>query len=277
MNERMSLSTLLAYYATLWQRSLDMERTLGLQLRMPFSFPDIDRFGEALCGLLTGLKGSGTKGSGADLSDGRIQDEVKTVCLCQPSRCLACKKRSPWTHTVCSHCGSAELERMSDSRFGLNAAAHLKDKDTLRNYWCVALEHVSGDGFQITAWTLDASNPYFNAYIEEQAKQSSKTCNMLPRSYDFVMSGATRVFRVEMTLPSDLSVAPTVGEIDQTITAERLSCAVLRKSERVALGLAKTDETTCVSVEDAVKVLSLRKKTHGKLRGTTTRGIGETP
>ena len=62
----MALSTLLWHYAKLWQQSLHMERTLGLQLRMPFSFPDIDRYGEALCGLLTGLKGSGTKGSGAD-------------------------------------------------------------------------------------------------------------------------------------------------------------------------------------------------------------------
>jgi hypothetical protein len=272
----MDLSTFLSHYANLWQQSLHMERTLGVQLRMPFSFPDIDRYGEALCGLLTGLKGSGTKGSGADLSDGRIQDEVKTVCLCQPWRCTVCKKRTPWTHTVCGHCGTASLERMGDSRFGISASAHLKDRATLRNYWCVALDHVSGDVYRTTVWKIDATNAYFNTYVEQQHAHGSDTCNLLPRSYDFVLSGALRVLQVDMTLPTDASAAPTVGDLDQTETAELLSCAVLKQSERIALGFGKTDTTTCIPVEEALRVLGPRKKSHGKERGTTSRGVGET-
>ena len=270
-----SFHGLLHYYTRLWQHSLHMERTVGATLRMPFSFPDIDRFGEALCGLLTGLKGSGTKGSGADLSDGMIQDEVKTVCLCQTWRCTACKKRTPWTHTACGHCGSTELERMDDSRFGISASAHVKDRATLRNYWCIVLDHVSGDVYKTIVWKIDASNPYFNAYIDEQLSKGKKDhCNLLPRSYDFVLSGATRVLQVEMTLPTDTSVAPTIGDLDQTETAERLSCAVLKQAERVALGLKKTDNTTCITVEEALRVLGPRKKAHGKARGQTSRGIG---
>lgn len=269
-----SINILLYSYAKMWQHSLHMERTFGLALRMPFSFPDIDRYGEALCALLSGLKGSGTKGSGADLTDGRIQDEVKTVCLCQPSRCTRCDRRSPWSDTVCAHCGNADLERMTDSRFGINAAAHLKDKDTLRQYWCVALEHVGGEVFQTTVWTIQSSNSYFTAYVEQQAKQSSKTCNLLPRSYDFVLSGAKRVFQVQMTLPVDMTVPATASEPDRTEVPEVLSCAVLKQSERVALGLDPKDAVTCVAVERALEVLGPRKKAHGKARGTTSRGVG---
>lgn len=267
------MDVLLAYYAKMWQHSLHMERMFA-GLRMPFSFPDIDRYGEALCASLSGLKGSGTKGSGADLTDGRIQDEVKTVCLCQPSRCAGCDRRSPWSYTACAHCGSTELERMTDSRFGINAAAHLKDKDTLRQYWCVALEHVEGDVFQTTVWTIQSSNAYFAAYVDQQAKQSSKTCNLLPRSYDFVLSGAKRVFQVQMTLPTNIDVAATVGDVDRTEVSEELSCSVLKQSERVALGLSPKDTLSCVTVERALEVLGPRKKAHGKARGTTSRGVG---
>jgi hypothetical protein len=271
----MSFAVLLDYYAKMWQHSLHMERTFGQQLRMPFSFPDEARFGEALCGLLTGLKGSGTKGSGADLSDGRIQDEVKTLCRCQPWKCADCKKRTPWAHTVCGHCGSKSLKRMGDTRFGISATAHIKDKDTLRQYWCVAIDWVRDDIYQTIVWRIDASNSYFNAYVNEQHEHGSDTCNLLPRSYDFVLSGAKRVLQVEFTLPSDISIPPTVGEIDQTETAEPLSCAVLYSAERELLGFGKKDETSCISVEEALEKLSPRKKAHGKARGVTSRGVGD--
>jgi len=256
----------------MWQHSLHMERTFAA-LRMPFSFPDIDRYGEALCALLSGLKGSGTKGSGADLTDGTIQDEVKTACLCQPSRCRTCTKRSPWSSSVCSHCGSTSLEAMNDSRFGISASAHVKDRDTLRQYWCVAIEHVGADVFRTTVWTIQSSNPYFSTYVAEQAKQTSKTCNLLPRSYDFILSNATRVACVDMTLPADVSQAPTVGPMDRTEVVDPMPCSSLYESEKKALGLTKTD--THVSVVRALEVLGPRKKSHGKPRGTTSRGVGK--
>jgi len=239
---------------------------------MPFSFPDIDRFGEALFGLHFDLKGSGTKGSGADLVPARanFQDEVKTVNLCQPSRCNKCDRRSPWSDVVCAHCGSTDLKKMSDSRFGISASAHQKDVSTIRQYDLIAIEHVDADTFRATAWVIDAKDPYFTTYVEEQAKQTSKTCNLLPRSFDFMMSGAKQVLQVDMTLPQDITKEPTVGEINRKEVVEDIPWSLLKPAEREALGLAK-DQT--VTVEHAKKVLVARKKAHGKARGETSRHV----
>jgi hypothetical protein len=274
MSTPCKLVGLLTYYSQMWHKSLNMERTMGISLRLSFSFPDIDRFGEALFGVLSGLKGSGTKGSGADLTDGRIQDEVKTANLCQPSKCTekSCKKSSPWSDTVCAHCGSSKIKKMSDSRFGISASAHLKDIATLRQYCFVAIEHVVDDKFSITAWTIQANDPYFTSYVNEQAKQSSKTCNLLPRSFDFLMSGAKQVLKVTMTLPTDIAIEPTVGEIDRSEIAEPIPYSVLNGAERKALGLEKGES---IAVERAKQVLSARKKSHGKARGTTSRHVGD--
>lgn len=267
----------ISYYARMWQRSLHMERTFGRDLRMPFSFPDIDRFGEGLFGLMSGMKGSGTKGSGADLTDGKIQDEVKTVNLCQPSRCKTCStekniKRSPWSDLVCAHCGSSDIEKITDSRFGISASAHLKDVGTLRRYCLVAIEHEERDVFKITCWTIMSDDQYFKTYIEQQAKQSSKTCNMLPRSFDFRMSGAKQVLKFNMTLPSEVTVEPTIGALDTTEVVENMPGSVLKPFECKILGIKKSES---VSLERAKLELSARKKSHGKKRGNTSRHVGE--
>jgi hypothetical protein len=258
----------------MWQNSLEMERTEGKSLRMPFSFPDIDRFGEALFGALSGLKGSGSKGSGADLTDGRIQDEVKTVNLCQPSKCTEkkCEKSSPWSDTICAHCGSSKLKRMKDSRFGILSTTHLKNIATLRQYCLVAIEHVVDDEFSITCWTIQAKNPYFTSYINNQAKASSKQCNLLPHSFDFLMSAPKQVMKVVMTLPSDMTIKPIVGGIDRSEFTLSIPCSVLTDKECKALGVKKDE---FVTVERANEVLSARPKTHGKRRGETSRRVGE--
>jgi len=264
------------YYARMWQNSLHMERTFGKDLRMPFSFPDIDRFGEGLFGLMSGMKGSGTKGSGADLTDGRIQDEVKTVNLCQPSRCKTCskqnsQKRSPWSDTVCAHCGSSDLNKIGDSRFGISASAHVKDEGTIRRYCLVAIEHEEGDLFSITCWTISSDDPYFLAYITEQNKHTSKTCNLLPRSFDFKMSGAKQVLKFNMTLPNDVMTEPTIGAFDTTEVVEDMLGCELYSAEREKLGI---QENESVSIERAKRELTARKKSHGKPRGSTSRHVG---
>jgi hypothetical protein len=277
----MSLSTeklmpFVEYYAKMWQNSLHMERTFGKDLRMPFSFPDIDRFGEGLFGLMSGMKGSGTKGSGADLTDGRIQDEVKTVNLCQPSRCKACskennQKRSPWSDTVCAHCGSSDLEKIDDSRFGISASAHMKDEGTIRRYCLVAIEHEEGDLFKITCWTIMSEDKYFSEYVEKQAKQTSKTCNLLPRSFDFKMSGAKQVLKFNMTLPSKINTEPTIGAFNTTEVVEDIFGSQLKSKELKKLGIKKNESVT---VERAKIELTARKKSHGKARGATSRHVG---
>jgi hypothetical protein len=270
------LMPFVTYYARMWQNSLHMERTFGKELRMPFSFPDINRFGEGIFGLMSGMKGSGSKGSGADLTDGRIQDEVKTVNLCQPSKCRIClkkdkKKRSPWSDTVCAHCGSSNIKKIGDSRFGIDTSAHMKDKETIRRYCFVSIEHEEGDLFKITCWTIYSDDSYFSAYIAEQYKQKSKSCNLLPRSFDFKMSGAKQVLKFNMTLPNDVMTEPTIGAFDTTEVVEDMLGSTLTSAEREKLGIRENES---VSIERAKRELTARKKSHGKPRGLTRRDLG---
>ena len=261
---------ILKYYALMWTNSIKMEKTIGRMTRLSFAFPDVGRFGEALCSAITGYKGCGSKGSGADLTDGIKQKEVKTVCLCQPSVCNSCKRRSPWSDIVCSHCGDSKLVSLSDSRFGIGTTAHIKNKNTLDDYMCVAIEPTEADDFRITVWKIDATNEYFNKYIDTQDKHKSKTCNLLPHSFDFAMSAPVRVFQVTLTLPSDGDAHPTVGAINAEEYHEKVRWDILTGNERKLVCIEKGGE---ISVEDASKILTARKKSHGKPRGDTSRSL----
>lgn len=264
------LALTLVYYAKMWSESLKMEKTIGRIMRLSFGFPDVGRFGEALSAALTNYKGSGGKGSGADLTNGIKQKEVKTVCLCQPSVCSKCQRCSPWSDVVCSHCGHCKLIRRTDSRFGISSTSHIKNKDTLEEYMCVLIEHTKNDDFRITVWKIESANEYFSDYIETQSKQSSKTCNLLPRSFDFLMSAPVRLFQVTLTLHSEGSDMPTIGSIDLEHYQEKIKWSVLNGAERKLLGIKKDEE---VSIDKACKFLKARKKTHGKPRGETARHL----
>ena len=245
-----------------------MEREIGVATGNSMAFQGIDVFGQVLMSLYTGMFGNGGKGSGFDLSDRKSDAaEIKTVSLCQPWRCRSCDGRSPWTSTRCIHCAKDTLERMNDSRFGISADAHVKHREHLKTYYMVSIDHVEKEEYRVDAWKIDSANKYFDEYIRCQNEHGGKTVNCLPRSFDFHMSGPTRILSARFTLGE----SPEVVSFEECSVVEPVPVKCLKKEELALVGKHIVDQ--CVPYEIASSLLSLRKKAHGKARGETTRRL----
>lgn len=248
-----------------WKIDHDLELDLGIPTSNSMAFTGIDVFGQGLASVYSGMYGNGGKGSGFDLTDraGRAW-EVKTLCLCQPWRCRGCTRRSPWSSEVCVHCGSAELERMDDSRFGIKADAHVKYADSLEAYCLIAVNYsAERECYTIDMWEIRCDNPYFQLYVKTQHENGSSTCNMLPRKYDFYMSGPEHVLHVDFTLDGGI----VAMSLERSI--EKMPVHLLRKEEAALVSADAVDG--CVDYSVCAAKLTIRAKAHGKERGETTR------
>jgi hypothetical protein len=254
----------LSFYTRMWAEQLAMERTIGVKTRMSMSFGDISTFGEVLCAILSGMYGNGGSGSGHDLSNGTEASEVKTVCWCQPWGCKGCPKKTPWTSTSCVHCGSTELKRVKDSRAGISASAHITHASVLKSYHIVLIDHVDGNNYQVSVWKISSENAYFDNYVRTQASDGASTCNMIPRSYDFHMSGPKLLCNIDINLDTNTQT----WKITMCDKVEDVPVCILRPEEK-----RHFPELTMVPYEVACEKLSLRKKSHGKPRGGTTRHL----
>jgi len=257
------LHNFLKITANRWAVELSTEKAIGLATRFSMAFSDPGKFGEVLCALISGMHGSGTGGSGFDLSNGTHAAEVKTVCLCQPWKCKSCNRKSPWTSIVCVHCSSNALSRVNDSRFGIKPSAHFKYKETLKLYWLVEINHEADDKYFVHVWTIDSSNEYFNLYLKTQSEHGFDNCNMLPRSYDFHMCGPRLIYKINFKLDIDPSF-----EIIECDKIEDIPYCLLTSDEK-----KKFDVCQYVPYSIGCNLLTIRKKNHGKKRGDTTRNL----
>jgi len=258
------MEKVLESFAIMWNSSILLEKEISKTTRIPLSFPNIDKFGETICSCITGYHGNGGNGSGYDLSNGEAGIEVKTVSWIQPHKCTSCDRRTPYfCGDTCVHCNNSKLKLVKDSRAVIKANTHLKYIDTLKTYMIVLLEYDSK--LNINIWRIESDNPYFDKYIRTQNEQESKDCNLLPRSYDFHMSGPTRVFQVSIEFPLDSP--PLIGEVNMQHVKECVPKNILKSDE------AKLFEQDIIPYEIACEKLSIRKKAHGRARGETKRII----
>jgi hypothetical protein len=248
-------------YVKRWSIDLENERKYEKH-KISMAFSDISIFGEMLCSLITGMYGNGGSGSGHDLSNGIYASEVKTVCWAQPWKCENCEKRSPHTSKLCIHCKSNKLINPKDSRAGISASAHLKYINVLKSYYIVLIDHVKDDNYSIHVWVINSSNKYFDTYIRKQAEQTSKTCNLIPRSFDFHMSGPMLILKITMNLNSEFTF-----HIEECNNIENIPKKLLNKEEKDKFPEFEIDIPYNIGLER----LCIRDKSYGKERGETTR------
>ncbi len=262
------MEQLLNFYVQRWSAELEMERKIGIPSGNSMSFQGIDVFGQVLMSLYSGMFGNGGKGSGFDLSDRKSNAaEIKTVCLCQPWRCKSCNGRSPWSSERCIHCSADTLERMDDSRAGISAAAHMKHREHLKTYYMVVVDHVEKEEYRLDAWEIDSDNSYFDSYIRNQHENGGPTVNCLPGSFDFYMSGPTRILTGRFTLGE----SPKVLSLERCSVIEDVPTSCLRKKE---LQLVKDHVVNnCIPYDVAKTLITARNKALGKARGDTTRRL----
>jgi len=247
--------------------------------------------GEYLGYLVSGKKGTGSAGSGFDLSDGVSADEVKLACLVQSSKCKDCGTKVLFWYDECNHCGSTDLKRLRDSRWGIDAAAGVKYKDELDNYILQVIKPKEYDAtcrtFIYEYYVVDSKDPYFVEYLVNQYNDGKKSnCNYLPYSYDFYLSSPVKLIEVEFTVDENGNqYQVNYWNLENSEVCD-VPLSVLRKSELITLlgaeGIDYKNNWNLTKIKTVVETefsgnpkdhLISRNKSHGKDRGITNRKL----
>ena len=273
--------------------------TSNLQTQIEFSREsNLDLFlegkggiGEYLGSLVSGKKGTGSGGSGFDLSDGESADEVKLACLVQSSKCKDCDAKVLFWYAECNYCGSSNLKRLNDSRWGIDATAGVKYKDELDKYILQVIKPKEYDAdcktFIYEYYVVDSKDPYFSEYLVNQYNNGKKSnCNYLPYSYDFYLSNPVKLIELEFTVNENGNrYKVNYWNLEHSEACD-IPLSVLRKSELIILleseGIYYKDNWNLAKFITAVETqfrgnpknyLTLRNKSHGKDRGITNRKL----
>jgi len=218
----------------------DIEKSIDRNLTMFGT--SIGERGEYLASLISGKSGTGSGGSGFDLSDGDSADESKFACLIQPKCCLTCKKNNEKNDRIiffynnCPKCGSTEFKYINDSRWGIDAKAGVQYKDKMENYWLQTLEPVEYNSncrtFIYKCFKVSAHNENFSEYVLNQLENGSKdNCNLLPYSVDFYRFSPIKVVEVQIELNEKGNIISDVFWNLSNTEVEKMPMDVLTKEE----------------------------------------------
>ena len=250
----------------------------------PYAFLGGGNFGEEMCiEMFPESIGSASKGGMAFdnktiNSNGELLSakEVKFVSLVGTKICNTCKQKAPPFQIACCYCGKTEFTHKSDSRAGLSSGAHIKFKKYINEY-IIFVQNCNSDGTEITlsCYKFLSSNTYFDNYIQNQYDSGNSkggSCNFLPFSYDWYMSGPIKIMDLTIDISSDpvfTNIFYNPLETNICIDVADLK-SVLTKDEKNILQIDNNTDK-CIDYNLIVSKLTLRKKTIGKERGVVTR------
>jgi hypothetical protein len=224
--------------------SSDIDKSLERNLTLFGS--SLGERGEYFASLISGKSGTGSGGSGFDLSDGVSADESKFACLVQPKHCNTCKQqgvsntRIIFFYDKCPKCQGDDFTYVYDTRWGVDAFAGVQYKSLMENYWLQVLEpkvyHGSCRTFVYKCYKVLANDPKFSEYLTNQLQNGSKNlCNLLPYSFDFYRFSPIKVAEIEIDITTktpivtdifwnlentDFEVMPLTGKFAPNITIE---------------------------------------------------------
>jgi hypothetical protein len=253
------IKKIVTIYNEYWNSCIKLEKELNINIPITFS-GEIAKFGELLCGIISGKVGSGSKGGMSfDLIDLKTNktDEVKTICLLQPKICNICNCKVSYFQDNC--CEQNDFKLLRDSRAGINVKEHFKYKDQFEFYWIVVIDYLPTTNIKV--FQINAKNVYFNELLLNQFDNSkSPTCNMLPYSYDFYCSGAVLKYYIE------LETNIFINKIDNIIPEKIPSC-LFNKNEKIIYNIFDKE----VEYDKIKHLLQVRQKNLNKPRGKLTR------
>ena len=183
----------------------------------PIAFNGIGDFGEELSGYLyPETIGSGSKGGCSH--DNRIIDpvtrnttfarEVKTVSLNGSKKCSDCKNKAPAFQLSCTFCKGSNFTIIKDSRAGISAKDHIEYKDVLKETIIFVIDFNEKDEIiNLKCFKFLNDNDYFCRYVHNQHVNSKQnTCNFIPYSYDWHLSGPIQLFDINIQSTGTLDV-----------------------------------------------------------------------
>ena len=238
----------------------------------------LDMFGETI--------GSASKGGVA--FDNKTLDkdnklvsakEVKFVSLIGTKQCKDCKKKCPYFQKTCLYCKSDNFKYISDSRASISSEAHIKYKDIMNDYIIFVQDFDNTKQIiNIRCYKFLSKNSYFNTYIQNQYDSGNKkggTCNFVPYSYDWFMSGPISILNVDINISNTepeiiYHLYNPLSDIYDDLPNDKLE-ELLNSNEKTII-LDKTRLTNGCFKYDYIKdIFKLRPKTIGKSRGSTSR------
>tara|TARA_Y100000768_G_scaffold359879_1_gene316717 strand:- start:162 stop:1061 length:900 start_codon:yes stop_codon:yes gene_type:complete len=192
---------------------------------MPFAFTELGELGEELClYMFPGSYGSASKG-GCAFDNKEIDEEENTVLAreskvcslngskeCINNECKDKKNKSeknkvghkaPAFQKECIYCHKSDFKLIHDSRCGISTKPHIEwaiQKSILKEYILFAIKYnMDTASIYIHCWKIMSNNEYFKDYIINQhEKGSGGTCNCLPYSIDFHLSGPITLFKLDL-------------------------------------------------------------------------------
>lgn len=248
---------------------------------MPFAFTNIGDLGEELALYIYPESiGSASKGGCAfdnrTITNGVVTArEIKTVSLNGSKKCRSCGRKAPFMQPRCTHCNCLMFGHKEDSRAGISATAHVKYHEQLREYVIFLVKYnIVGEFISVRGYKFDSSNHYFDKLVRNQ-KENGKgdTCNFIPYSYDWHMSGPMKVMDVDIypNLAIDTKYMNFANTTIEGIPLKNYNTGTVIFTKAELAKNALTESMFPINYEENISRFDIRTKTHGRARGETSR------
>ena len=201
-----------------------------------------------------------------------ITREVKFASLDGSKQCSRCKIKTSRFQTECLKCGGKNFKLINDSRWGISAKAHkdyYNNKYNLNEYILYVSEFNDKDeNINLKCFKILSSNRYFSEYINNQYENGKgNTCNMLPYSWDFHLSGPIMLF--DINIKNNGIISENFWNLDNTNIVN------------IPKNLIKKNKKNCnyegvipnegLDYNNYIQYFAMKKKNLGKDRGEVVR------
>jgi len=197
----------------------NIQKEKELCLNHCFAFTDLGGLGEELVlYMYPDSYGSASKGGCAFDNknideDGNVVSarEVKVCSLDGSKECISkkCKDdrrmghKAPAFQPKCIYCSESKFKTIHDSRCSISTKPHIEwaiEKDIMKEYILFTVKYNEGnDSISMNCWKIMSDNEYFKDYIVNQhEKGDGGSCNCVPYSIDFHLSGPISLFEIEL-------------------------------------------------------------------------------
>ena len=205
--------------------------------------------------------------------------EVKWVSLIGTKQCKTCQNKCPPFQKKCIFCKGEDFKNMSDSRAGISCEPHIKYKHIINEYIIFVQGYNDSTGtITLKGYKFLSKNAYFDTYIQNQYDSGNKkggTCNFIPYSYDWFMSGPITIMDVDINIST---IEPEItyhlynplSEIYDTLPIAMLEKKLTSGEKTIILDKTKLING-CFEYDYIKDIFKIRSKSIGKPRGITSR------
>jgi ribosomal protein L40E len=233
---------------------------------------DSGKFGERVLFIVENTKGVPSNGGCA--FDGANGSESKNCFLAQTYVCDHCKAKNNYYSDKCYKCESKIRKDPKDSRWGIDTKAHFKYANQIPCYIFTHVEPLNQDPnnpkYRIRVFRIDSKNKMFNDILEYQLNNGKKPHkNFMPFGRDFYMSSPIPLVDCSVDISDkivNVSYDLYCPENQDSIT--KIPIDIFNAKEQKLFDRVFNGK---VLVEDVVKLIGVKKSTHGKERGVLDR------